>query len=112
MNKYRIAEENGEAEGLLPPAQPDGSLIGVNYTDAWIKVLNTQVEDGPKVSCKRKGLKIMLQVGEKSGEAIMNRLEHGPDPKDILREAVSAAASAADCSLSVEEGAIYLETND
>ncbi len=110
MNRHRIADENREAEGLLPPARPDGSGIGVNYTDAWIKALNVEVEDGPRVSCKRKGLKIILQVGDQCGEAIMNRLAHGPDPRDILRHALESAAGQAGVRLLVEGGVIYLET--
>ena len=108
--KVRIAEENREAEGLLPPAQPDGSGIGVNYADAYIKVMNTELEDGRKVTCKRKGLKIIFAIGEEEGEAIMNRLEHGPEPVQILRRALEAAAKAAGSMLTVEDGVIYLES--
>ena len=37
--RYRIADEDQDAEKLIPPSQPDGSGIGVNYTDAYIKPL-------------------------------------------------------------------------
>ena len=91
--KIHIASENKEAEKLIPPSEPDGSGIGVNYTDAYIKPLNVELEDGRKVTCKRKGLKITLAIGEATGEAIMRRIEHGPDVKHILRRALEAAAS-------------------
>ena len=107
--KVRIADENVEAEKLIPPAAPDGSGIGVNYVEAYIKPWNTQVEGGPKVSCKRKGLKIILSIDDKTGEAIMRRIEHGPDVKNILRQAIQTAAAEAGSRFSVEEGGIYLE---
>jgi hypothetical protein len=112
MTKHRIAAEDAEAVNLIPPAQPDGSGIGVNFTDAYIKVMNTELEDGRKVSCKRKGLKITLQIGDSSGEAIMNRLEYGPDVEQILRRALESAATAAGAEFTVEDGVIYLQTND
>lgn len=107
--RHRIADENQDAEKLIPPAQPDGSRIGVNYTDAYLKPLNTELEDGRKLSCKRKGLKITLKIGDATGEAIMNRLEHGPDVKNILRQALESAAAAAGARFETEAGAVYLE---
>lgn len=107
--KVRIAEENREAGGLIPPAAPDGSGIGVNYADAYIKAMNVELEDGRKVSCKRRGLKIQLQIGEASGEALLRRLEHGPDVETILRHALEEAAENASSRFSVEDGGIYLE---
>ena len=107
--KLRIAEENTEAEGLIPPAQPDGSGIGVNYTDAYIKAMNVELEDGRKVTCKRKGLKVLLAVGDRKGEALLRRIEHGPDVKSILRQALETAATEAGVRLAVEDGVIYLE---
>jgi len=110
--RHRIADENTDAEKLIPPAQPDGSGIGVNYTDAYIKPLNAELEDGRALTCKRKGLKIIMQIGDESGEAIMNRLEHGPDVKNILRHALDAAASSAGAKFEAEDGALYIETVD
>jgi hypothetical protein len=107
--KVRITDENLQAEQLIPPAAPDNSGIGINYADAYIKPLNTQIEGGPKIVCKRKGLKIMLTIGEKTGEAVMRRVDHGPDVRDILRHALVTAAQAAGSQLSVENRAIYLE---
>ena len=107
--KYRIADENTEAENLIPPAEPDGSGIGVNYIEAYIKPLNTEVEDGPSVTCKRKGLKITLKIDDKAGEAIVRRLEHGPDVKTMLREALQTAANEVGAQFLVEEGVVYLD---
>lgn len=107
--KVRLADENTEAENLIPPAALDGSGIGVNYTDAYIKPMNVELEDGRKVTCKRRGLKIQLQIGEAKGEALMRRLENGPDVKNILRLALEEAAGAASSKFSVEDGGIYLD---
>ena len=107
--KVRIADENQEAEKLIPPAAPDGSGIGVNYVDAYIKPLNVETDDGHKITCKRKGLKIVLSVDDKTGEAIMRRLDHGPDVKNILRQALLAASEEAGTKFSVEEGGVFLE---
>ncbi len=107
--KVIIAEENSDAEQLIPPATPDNSGIGVNYVDAYIKPFNTETTDGLQISCKRKGLKITLSIGDKTGEAIMRRIDHGPDVRRILREALKSAAVEAGANLTVEEGAICLE---
>lgn len=110
MTKYRVAAENSSAEDLLPPQAADGSGIGVNYIDAYIKPLNAAAADGPQVACKRKGLKIIFTVGDATGEAVIRRADHGPDPRDMLRKALQSAAAAAGAQLTVEDGAIYLET--
>ena len=102
--KIRVTDENLEAEKLIPPAAPDGSGIGVNYVDAYIKPMNVETEDGHKITCKRKGLKVILSIDDKTGEAIMRRIEHGPDVKNILRQALLTAASEAGARFSVEEG--------
>lgn len=110
--KVRVAAVNPEAESFLPPSKPDGSGIGVNYVDEYIKVLNTTLDDGRDVACKRLGLQLTLTVGGSKGQSIMRRIDHGPDPKDILMEALSAAAIEAGASISVEEGAIFLDIED
>lgn len=107
--KLKINSENVEADKLIPPAQPDGSGIGVNYADAYIKSLNVTLENGVKVSCKRKGLKIMLAIGDKKGEALMRKREHGPDVKIILRHALEEASHAAGGAFTVENGIVYLD---
>lgn len=107
--KLKISEENKEAENLLPPTQPDSSGIGVNYTDAYIKSMNVELENGQKVTCKRKGLKIMLAIGENKGEALMRKRENGPELKVILNKALSEAAEQAGAKFSVEDGVMFFE---
>ena len=107
--KLHIAPENTDAEALIPPAEPDGSGIGVNYADAYIKPLNVEIADGRKITCKRHGLKITLTIGNVTGEALMRRLDDGPDAKKILRKALEAAAQQAGAAFSVEDGIVYLE---
>lgn len=97
------------AERHLPDAEPDASGIGINYAEAYLKVFKQTLEDGRKISCKRRGLKLTLKIGERTGTALMNRLEHGPDVRDMLRHALSEAAAAADATFSVEDGVVYLD---
>ena len=107
--KIRIADENPAAEDLIPSKQPDGSGIGVNYADAYLKVIDVELEPGKKVTCKRKGLMLTLAIGEESGEALMRYIEDGPDVKNILRRALENAAGDAGAKFLVEDGTIYLE---
>ena len=107
--KVKLIDESPDAERWLPSAEPDGSELGINYADAYIKPMNKLLEDGTQVSCKRRGLKLSVQVGEQQGEAIMRRLEHGPDVQDILQAALAAAFAEAGTTYSVDGGAIYLE---
>ena len=110
--KHRIAEENKEAEKLIPPSEPDGSKIGINYTGEYIKSFDVTLEDGTKVNCKRRGLKLTLTIGDKKGEALLRRLDHGPEVKDILRHALEDAAEDAGARFLVEDGVIYLEVDN
>ena len=82
--------------------------LAVNYVDAYIKPMNVEA-DGHKITCKRKGLKVMLEIDDKKGEAIMRRIEHGPDVKNILRQALVTAAQQAESQFSVEDGGVFLE---
>jgi len=107
--KIKIAEENAQANELIPPAQPDGSGVGVNYVDAYIKPLNTTLEDGTSITCKRKGLKITLKVGDHTGESLLRKRENGPDIPNILRCALNEAAEGAGVKMLVEDGVIYIE---
>lgn len=107
--KTRIATENLEAEKLIPPAAPDNSGIGINYADAYIKPMNVQLEGGPKIVCKRKGLKILLSIGDRTGEAVMRRVDHGPDVRQILRRALESATTSAGSQFSVEDQTLYLD---
>lgn len=106
--KLFVGNEDLKSETLIPPSQPDGSKIGVNYADAYIKALNTSTEEGFKITCKRRGLKIILTIGDRKGEGLMRRLEHGPDVKHILQQALQEAARTAGAVLLIEKNAIYL----
>ena len=107
--KVKICEENAAAVDKLPPKMKDGSGIGVHYIDAYIKPMNVTLDDGTKVTCKRKGLKINLGVGEKNGGGLMRRLDVGKEPAVMLKAALEEAAKEAEVQLTVEDGAIYLE---
>ncbi len=106
--RIELAPENEDAEKLLPEAKDDGSGIGINYADAYIKPFKRILDDGRKVSCKRRGLELTLKIGDKSGKALMRRLTNGPDVKTILREALNEAASDAGVVFAVEDGVMVL----
>lgn len=107
--RITIPVDENALDAYLPSAKPDGSGIGVNYADQLLKLLKQTLPDGRKLSARRRGLKIMVTVGDRSGEAIMRRLEHGPDPRTIFERALVAAASAAGAELTREQGAINLD---
>src|SRR6478672_11762261 len=87
----KLCDVNAAAKEKLPPTFTDKSGIGVHYTDAFIKPMNTKLADGTRVSCKRKGLKITLAVGTKKGEGLMRRLEVSQDPVAMLSAALQEA---------------------
>jgi hypothetical protein len=103
-----LGPENHEADKLLPEAKDDGSGIGINYADAYLKPFKKILEDGRKVSCTRRGLELTLKVGDKTGKGLMRRLDHGPDAKTILREALNEAAANAGVVFAVEDGMMSL----
>ncbi len=93
----------------VPAAVPDDkSGIGVHYVDGYLKPMNTKLEDGTAVRCKRRGLKITLSVGDRKGEGLMRRLDVSPDPAVMLDAALQEAAKAAGVGLSIENGAIFV----
>lgn len=107
--RVELGRENPEWDKLLPSAKDDGSGIGINYADAYIKIFKRTLEDGRKISCKRRGLKLTLTVGDETGEGLMRRLEHGPDEKTILIEALKEAAVQVGAVFAVTDGSIVLE---
>lgn len=108
--KTKLCDINPAAETKLPQHADDRSGIGVHYVDAYIKPMNTSLPDGTTVVCKRRGLKVTLQVGTRKGEGLMRRLDVGPDPIRMLRAALQTAATNAGVVLSEEGGALYVET--
>jgi len=104
----KLCDINQEAKEKLSPAVNDKSRIGVHYIDAFIKPMNTKLEDGTRVSCKRKGLKITLRAGKTKGEGLMRRLDVSPDPDVMLRAALQEAAQEADIALTITETEILI----
>jgi len=108
--RFRLGDVNAKAEALLPPAKSDGSGVGVNYADAYVKNMKTTLEDGRKVVCTRRGLALTLKIGEAKGIGLLRRLEHGPDPRAMLRHALEEAAEAVGVTFLEEEGGLWIET--
>jgi hypothetical protein len=104
-----IAFDQAKAEATLLGEMPDGSGVGVNYVDVIAKASKQTLPDGRKLLLKRKGLKLTLAIGEKQGEALLRRLEHGPEVEAVVRRALEAAALAAGAMASLEPGALRLE---
>src|SRR3989442_8641921 len=106
--RIKLCDVNAAAQEKLPQNTGDKSGIGVHYVDAYVKPMNTKLEDGTPVKCKRRGLKIVLSVGGKKGEGLMRRLDVARDPVAMLDAALQEAAKAADIELTVEDHAIFL----
>lgn len=104
----KLCDVNQAAKEKLPQNFSDRSGVGVHYTDAFIKPMNTKLEDGTRVSCKRKGLKITLTVGTKKGEGLMRRLDVSKDPVVMLNAALQEAAKAAGIALKITESEILV----
>jgi len=107
--KIRLCDINTAAVEKLPGKTDDKSGIGVHYADAYLKPMNTKLFDGTMVKAKRRGLKIILQVGARKGEGLMRRLEFAPDPIAMLNAALAEAAQAAGVKLSIEDTAILID---
>jgi len=106
--RVKLCDVNPDAENKLPAKTDDKSGIGVHYIDAYLKPMNTKLEDGTAVRCKRRGLKISLSAGAKKGEGLMRRLAVSRDPVVMLDAALQEAAKNAGVELAVENGAIFL----
>ncbi len=104
----KICDIDQTAKTKLSPDTNDKSGIGVHYMDAFIKPMNTKLEDGTRISCKRKGLKIILGVGAKKGEGLMRRLDVSKDPVIMLNAALQEAAKAAEVELKITETEIFI----
>ena len=104
----KLCDINAAAREKLPPGYDDKSGIGAHYTDAFIKPMNTQLPDGTRVGCKRKGLKLTLTVGTKKGEGLLRRLGVGRDPVTMLNAALQEAARSAGVELKVTDTEIQI----
>jgi hypothetical protein len=107
--RVTIPIDEAQADSHLPEVKSDGSLVGVNYADQILKPFKVTLEDGRKLLAKRKGLKITITIGDKSGEAILRRIENGPEVKNIFRKALEEAARNAGASVVFDAGAIHLD---
>lgn len=107
--KQKLCDINPVAKDKMPALTADKSGIGVHYVDAFLKPMNTALPDGVSVKCKRRGLKITLTAGTRKGEGLMRRLQVSADPVVMLDAALQEAATAAGISLTVEDGAIFLD---
>ncbi|HJO54109.1 MAG TPA: hypothetical protein QF373_06390 [Verrucomicrobiota bacterium] len=105
----KVIKENPVAAEWLPENKSDGSGIGVNYVDAFLKPLNCELEDELRLACKRRGLKITVSLGDRKGEAILRRIEHGPDVRSILHAALTEAFAQADAKCEPCDGNIRVE---
>jgi hypothetical protein len=106
--KTKLCDVNATASEKLPQHTDDKSGIGVHYVDAYIKPMNTKLEDGTAVKCKRRGLKIIFSAGTKKGEGLMRRVDVSKDPVVMLDAALQEAAKNAGVELSVENEAIFI----
>ena len=107
--KVKLCELDPTRADKLPTKFDDKSGIGAHYVDAFLKPMNTKLEDGTPVKCKRRGLKIALTIGDKKGEGLLRRLAVGPDPVVMLDAALQEAATQAGVGLSVDDEVVYLE---
>jgi len=108
--RIRIGDVNPKAEGWLPENEPDGSGVGVNYTDAYLKPIKLTLEDGRKLKATRRGLEVRLTLGTVTGAGLLRRREHGTDVRAMLRRALDEAAEEIGVELVEEDGALWLET--
>ena len=104
----KLCDLNQAAKEKLPPTTQDKSGIGVHYIDAFIKPMNTKIENDVRVSCKRKGLKLTLTVGTKKGEGLMRRLDVSRDPVVMLQAALQEAAKGAGIELKISDNEIFI----
>ncbi|MCI0603967.1 hypothetical protein L0156_13265 [bacterium] len=107
--RVTIPVDETQADSHLPEVKPDGSGVGINYADQILKNFKLTLTDGRKMMAKRRGLKITLTIGDKQGEAIMRRMENGPDVKNIFRRALEEAAQNAGATIFIEPNQIHLE---
>ena len=104
----KLCNRNLAAPEKLPPKFQDKSGVGVHYVDAFIAPMNAALPDTTRVSCKRKGLRVTLRVGTKTGGGLMRRLEVSKDPVVMLDACLQEAAKAAGVQLQVTDTEILI----
>lgn len=105
----KLCDIDSTAKEKLPPKFMDKSGIGVHYVDAMIKPMKTKLENGTRVSCKRKGLKLMLRVGRNKGEGLMRRLDVSKDPVAMFEAALQEAAKDAGVTIQLTDTEMLVE---
>jgi hypothetical protein len=106
-----IPIDEAAADAFLPRNKLDGSGVGVNYVDAYLKAFKVTLDDGRKLLAKRRGIKITLTIGEQKGEGLLRRMVHGPDPKVLLKEALQEAAGSLGATIRLAPGMVELEVS-
>ena len=105
---FKLCDLDPAAKEKLPPATPDKSGIGVHYVDAVLKDMKGRLDNGIRVSAKRRGLRIDLKVGKRKGSGLMRRLEVSKDPVVMLRAALQEAAEEAHAQIEITATEIQL----
>lgn len=107
--RITIPVDEAAVDAWAPSAKPDGSGVGVNYADQVLKLIKATLPDGRKLAAKRRGLRISVTLGERTGQAIMRRLDDGPDTRVIFERALSAAAREAGAEVSRGPGSLHVD---
>jgi len=107
--KVTIPIDDAQVDAFLPGNKLDGSGVGVNYVDAYLKAFKVTLDDGRKLLAKRRGIKITVTLGDAKGEGLLRRLVHGPDPKVLIREALAEAAGGLGIGFRSEPGVAEFE---
>jgi hypothetical protein len=109
--KVTITIDEAQVDAFLPQNKLDGSGVGVNYVDAYLKAFKVTLEDGRKLLAKRRGIRITLTIGDAKGEGLLRRLVHGPDPKVLIREALNEAAAQLGATVRIQPGTVEIDVN-
>jgi hypothetical protein len=108
--RVAIPFDEARADAQVGGHTKDASGVGINYADVIVKAIKLTLEDGRKLTCKRRGLKLTLTIGDRAGEGLLRRLANGPDERRIVREGLAEAARNAGVALSFEPGAVVIDT--
>jgi hypothetical protein len=107
--RVTIPVNEAAVDAYLPSAKPDGSGVGVNYADQVLKLLKVTLDDGRKLAAKRRGLKVSVTIGDRSGHAVMRRIDDGPDTRVIFERALASALRDAGATFGRETGAVHID---
>jgi hypothetical protein len=105
----KLCDIDPATDEKLPSNFPDKSGVGVHYANAVLKQISVKLDDGTKVLCKRRGLKLTLRINNAKGDGLLRRLEHGPDVKHMLHKALEEAATQAGAKIEFRGHEVYLQ---